>query len=540
MSGAVERARQRALRLALVGTRNLSDRLSDLTRLAGRPPVYLGSAYSAFDQWLAACREGRAPRRNQRVGVLMLRNRYWAEWAAYCSCRLHLMGYDPVLIYSGDEVRRRFRQRPLIDPDTRGFFAKVRAQDLFPVVDIDPFIDPTQRPGAAERADLRLPAQMSVAYDAGKEFVFDEPKIADATERIAATRRAARALAETYALDRAALPSGIIGLTAGVYRGFRDAGLPLCTVEDWGLQPRHMVYNIDLPVFSFDYAAWFDALPALSPGQEALVRSYIAFQDDPSGARTAAWSDYRAYQPAAAHDPLPADLEAFLAQGRPAVLLGTNVIGDSATLGRELCFDSQLAWLESTLAWFAAHPELALVVRVHPGEAMGPCPMPLAPWIEPRVAHLPNAVGKAPYHGLGIAEEPDNPADYLALVHRALRGELTVSPTARERAYRLDLRLHPADDGPRQPQGQPVHLRPPGPGPGRRAGRALPHRRGRAGPRRPRHLGRRPRGLTPPAATRERRCRRPGAGGRTSGRRSRAPGTPGESRGPRRPGAARP
>jgi hypothetical protein len=478
MSGAVERARQRALRLALVGTRNLSDRLSDLTRLAGRPPVYLGSAYSAFDQWLAACREGRAPRRNQRVGVLMLRNRYWAEWAAYCSCRLHLMGYDPVLIYSGDEVRRRFRQRPLIDPDTRGFFAKVRAQDLFPVVDIDPFIDPTQRPGAAERADLRLPAQMSVAYDAGKEFVFDEPKIADATERIAATRRAARALAETYALDRAALPSGIIGLTAGVYRGFRDAGLPLCTVEDWGLQPRHMVYNIDLPVFSFDYAAWFDALPALSPGQEALVRSYIAFQDDPSGARTAAWSDYRAYQPAAAHDPLPADLEAFLAQGRPAVLLGTNVIGDSATLGRELCFDSQLAWLESTLAWFAAHPELALVVRVHPGEAMGPCPMPLAPWIEPRVAHLPNvhvvgpktpvntyaiarrvragllyvsnlgadlvardlpaiAVGKAPYHGLGIAEEPANPADYLALVHRALRGELTVSPTARERAYRL-------------------------------------------------------------------------------------------------------
>lgn len=478
MSGAVEKARQRALRLALVGTRNISDRLSDLTRFAGRAPVYLGSAYSAFDQWIGACRESRAPRKNQRVGVLMLRNRYWAEWAAYCSCRLYLMGYDPVLIYSGEEVRRRFRQRPLIDPDTRGFFSKVRAQDVFPVVDIDPFVDPALSPSAAERADLRLPAQMLVAYDAGKEFVFDEPKIVDATSRIAATRRAAAALADTYALDRAVLPSGIIGLTAGVYRGFRDAGLPLVTVEDWGLQPRHMVYNIDLPVFSFDYASWFDALPALSAAQQATVRSYIAFQDDPAKARTAAWSDYRAYQPAAAQDPLPPALEAFLAAGRPAVLLGTNVIGDSATLGRELCFDSQLAWLETTLAWFAEHPEFALVIRVHPGEAMGPCPMPLAPWIEPRVADLPNvfvvgpkipvntyaiarrvragllyvsnlgadlvardlpaiAVGKAPYHALGIAEEPDNPASYLALVERALDGKLAVSPAARERAYRL-------------------------------------------------------------------------------------------------------
>ncbi|MCB9727950.1 MAG: hypothetical protein H6746_05610 [Deltaproteobacteria bacterium] len=478
MSPATAKVRERALRLALVGTRQLSDRLSDLTRVAGRPPLLLGSAYSALDQWLATCRRHRQPARDVRIGVLMLRNRFWAEWATYCCCRLYLMGYDPVLLYSGDEVRRRFRQRPLIDPDTRGFFAKVRRQPVFAVVDLDAYVEHGEPPTEAERAELRLAAQMSVAYDAGKEFAFDEEKIARATERIVRLQRAAVAIARTCRLDRAALPSGIIGLTAGMLRGFQQAGLPLVTVEDWGLQPRHMVYNIDRPVFAFDYAAWFRALPALTPAQQALVDSYVSFQDDPAGARTEAWSDYRAYQPAAAHDPLPPELEAFLDQGRPTALLGTNVIGDSATLGRERCFESQLAWLEATLAWFAERPDRGLVIRIHPGEAMGPCPMPLAPWVEPRVAGLPNvhvvgpttavntyaiarraragllyvsnlgadliarglpaiAVGKAPYDGLGIAWEPATPEAYLALLDSALRGDLAVSPEASERASRL-------------------------------------------------------------------------------------------------------
>lgn len=53
---------------------------------------------------------------------------------------------------------------------------------------------------------------------------------------------------------------------------------------------------------------------------------------------------------------------------RPVVLLAANVIGDSLTLGRQLFSRNMSEWLVQTVQYFSAHPELQLVVRIHPGE----------------------------------------------------------------------------------------------------------------------------------------------------------------------------
>jgi hypothetical protein len=53
---------------------------------------------------------------------------------------------------------------------------------------------------------------------------------------------------------------------------------------------------------------------------------------------------------------------------RPIVLLATNVIGDSLTLGRQVFSDSMTEWLERTLHFFAGIPNVQLVIRIHPGE----------------------------------------------------------------------------------------------------------------------------------------------------------------------------
>jgi hypothetical protein len=53
---------------------------------------------------------------------------------------------------------------------------------------------------------------------------------------------------------------------------------------------------------------------------------------------------------------------------RPIVLLATNVIGDSLTLGRQVFSDSMTEWLERTVQYFATRPEVQLVIRIHPGE----------------------------------------------------------------------------------------------------------------------------------------------------------------------------
>ena len=55
---------------------------------------------------------------------------------------------------------------------------------------------------------------------------------------------------------------------------------------------------------------------------------------------------------------------------RPMVLLATNVLGDSLTLGREVFSQSMEDWLEKTLQYFAGRTDAQLVIRVHPGEVL--------------------------------------------------------------------------------------------------------------------------------------------------------------------------
>jgi hypothetical protein len=55
---------------------------------------------------------------------------------------------------------------------------------------------------------------------------------------------------------------------------------------------------------------------------------------------------------------------------RPLVLLPTNVLGDSLTLGREVFSASMTEWIVETIRYFEDKPVYQLVVRIHPGEQL--------------------------------------------------------------------------------------------------------------------------------------------------------------------------
>lgn len=55
---------------------------------------------------------------------------------------------------------------------------------------------------------------------------------------------------------------------------------------------------------------------------------------------------------------------------RPVVLLATNVLGDSLTLGRNIFTASMAEWITKTVQYFAGRPDVQLVVRIHPGERL--------------------------------------------------------------------------------------------------------------------------------------------------------------------------
>lgn len=55
---------------------------------------------------------------------------------------------------------------------------------------------------------------------------------------------------------------------------------------------------------------------------------------------------------------------------RPVVLLATNVLGDSLTLGRHDFSKTMADWVIRTIQYFIGRPDIQLIIRIHPGELL--------------------------------------------------------------------------------------------------------------------------------------------------------------------------
>jgi hypothetical protein len=98
---------------------------------------------------------------------------------------------------------------------------------------------------------------------------------------------------------------------------------------------------------------------------------------------------------------------------RPVVLLPTNVLGDSATLGLNTFSESMTEWLERVLLFLADRPEVQVVVRIHPGETLtvGPSVMEI---VKKALPELPSHI-----HLIGPTEKV-NTYDLMDLTDLAL------------------------------------------------------------------------------------------------------------------------
>jgi len=55
-------------------------------------------------------------------------------------------------------------------------------------------------------------------------------------------------------------------------------------------------------------------------------------------------------------------------EGRPLVAMFSNIAWDSAVAGKDLCFPSLGDWLDEGVRWAQLHPEIDMVIRLHPAE----------------------------------------------------------------------------------------------------------------------------------------------------------------------------
>lgn len=104
---------------------------------------------------------------------------------------------------------------------------------------------------------------------------------------------------------------------------------------------------------------------------------------------------------------------------RPVVLLATNVIGDSLTLGRQVFSQNMTDWLEHTVKFFAENKNAQLVIRIHPGELITKGPS-VAEVITQVVSELP------PHIHVVAADAPINTYDLVEVADLGLVYTTTV------------------------------------------------------------------------------------------------------------------
>jgi hypothetical protein len=176
--------------------------------------------------------------------------------------------------------------------------------------------------------------------------------------------RAALAWIRENKPDGMVLPNGTILEFGVLYQVARYLGIPVVTYE-FGEQRNRIWLAQNGEVMRQDTNALWQAHKNQKLTQEQLnqVRKLFTARQ-----RASLWENFaRRWQGVPSEGGEQVRLSLGLDK-RPIVLLATNVIGDSLTLGRQVFSDSMTEWLERTVRFFAGRPDVQLVARIHPGE----------------------------------------------------------------------------------------------------------------------------------------------------------------------------
>ena len=167
---------------------------------------------------------------------------------------------------------------------------------------------------------------------------------------------------------------------------------------------------------------------------------------------------------------------------RPIILLPTNVLGDSLTLGRNVFANSMADWIEKTVQFFASQPKAQLVIRIHPGERLTHGPS-MSDVVQAALADIPEnihligplekvntydlmeiadlglvyttttglemcmngipviACGETHYRKLGFTLDPMSWDEYYAMIASALKSKRNLSKTQIESAWEYAYRF---------------------------------------------------------------------------------------------------
>jgi hypothetical protein len=291
--------------------------------------------------------------------------RYWIEHATLLGMALAGFGHTITLSY----LPYARWQEP-IDPFNlrrQNLYAESVLTKASPLLKVVPLLNvskssqlPTELIRLVELVSLR-DTQYTLQVE---EVSLDSDLYKLRLQRNHAAACAALAYLSKHKPDVVILPNGTILEFGVIYQVARYLGFPVVTYE-FGEQRDRIWLAQNAEVMRQETGDLWQSRKdqALSQEQLGQVRKLFA-----SRQRASLWKNFaRRWQgvPSEGGEQVRRTLGL---DGRPVVLLATNVIGDSLTLGRQVFSDSMTEWLERTVVYFASHPEAQLVARIHPGE----------------------------------------------------------------------------------------------------------------------------------------------------------------------------
>lgn len=199
--------------------------------------------------------------------------------------------------------------------------------------------------------------------------------------------------------DVVVIPNGSILEFSALYQVAHYLKIPVVTYE-FGEQRQRIWLARDAEVMRQETDTLWKARRGspLTPEQSQQVRNLFAARQHGN-----LWENFsRRWQGVAGEggEKVRAALEldpVSISPRRPVVLLATNVIGDSLTLGRQVFSNSMTEWLDRTLRYFARRSDVQFVVRIHPGELItkGPSVADLVRQVLPELPGHIHLVGAA-------------------------------------------------------------------------------------------------------------------------------------------------
>lgn len=336
-----------------------------LKELQADLPAWRDQVQAASQQ--AASQPGTSPAK--KIALFGMRS-YWIRYQAAVGLTLAGLGHKPTLIYL-----------PFHKPERLESVFDMRRQNLY-IQDILKLAEPVLQ---SETIQTMFPAKNSplpelpgsLAADM-QDLAFRDVQYIQMQERVSRDselyrlrlQRDTNACAATLAWlnankpDVLVVPNAAILEYEAVHRAARFLGIHTSTFELSHLHGKIWLAQ-DSVVMDQDTSALWAAHgnQPLTAAQWEELRTFYASRKGPEDMKRFVFH----YQGTAAQGGVKLRQTLGL-DSRPVVLLATNVVGDSLTLGRQAFSADMTSWLEKTIEYFARRPDLQLVVRIHPGE----------------------------------------------------------------------------------------------------------------------------------------------------------------------------